>query len=131
MPEAQFPVTSVQVGSLASLADRFDVFLLDAFGVLNVGKTAIPSALERVATLQASGKKLLVLSNSATLPKAQTCAKLNRIGYNFSPQNIVTSREALQRFANRGTQSAVAPQPAARPPGYLDRIERELSEKGL
>lgn len=95
MPEAQFPVTSVQVGSLASLADRFDVFLLDAFGVLNVGKTAIPSALERVATLQASGKKLLVLSNSATLPKAQTCAKLNRLGYNFSPQNMVTSREAL------------------------------------
>ena len=30
--------------SLADIADRFDVFLLDAFGVLNIGEKAIPGA---------------------------------------------------------------------------------------
>ena len=45
---------------LTDLADRFDAFLLDAFGVLNVGETVIPGAPESVAALQAMGKRVLV-----------------------------------------------------------------------
>ncbi len=35
--------------NLDALADQIDVFLLDAFGVLNIGETAIHGVPERVA----------------------------------------------------------------------------------
>jgi glycerol-1-phosphatase len=39
----------VEVGNLDALADRFDVFVLDAFGVPNEGECAITGVPERVA----------------------------------------------------------------------------------
>ena len=51
LPSATFPTTSQNVAGLGDLADQFDVFLLDAFGVLNVGQRAIPVAPERVRDL--------------------------------------------------------------------------------
>jgi len=50
-----------KVETLADIADRFDVFLLDAFGVLNIGETAIPGASVRVESLKAAGKRVLVV----------------------------------------------------------------------
>lgn len=38
--------------TLDDIADDFDVFLLDAFGVLNIGERAIDGVPERVAGLQ-------------------------------------------------------------------------------
>lgn len=42
--------------NLDALTDEIDVFLLDAFGVLNIGDTAIEGVPERVARLQNAGK---------------------------------------------------------------------------
>ena len=36
-PLARFPETSVACSGLVEIADQFDAFLLDSFGVLNVG----------------------------------------------------------------------------------------------
>ena len=44
LPQADMPPRSKRAENLAAIADKFDVFLLDAFGVLNVGKTAISAA---------------------------------------------------------------------------------------
>ncbi|WP_099827864.1 HAD-IIA family hydrolase [Oceaniglobus indicus] len=85
----------VHAGSLADIADRFDVFLLDAFGVLNIGETAIPGVVERVADLRAMGKRVLVVSNAAGLPHAVLMAKYARLGYDFTPDDVVTSRRTL------------------------------------
>ncbi len=41
---------------LDALSDEIDTFLLDAFGVLNIGDTAIEGVPERVAGLQKAGK---------------------------------------------------------------------------
>ncbi len=41
LPVARHAAKSVRVASLEEVADQVDGFLLDAFGVLNVGETAI------------------------------------------------------------------------------------------
>lgn len=95
LPFACFGQGPEKVASLAELADDFDVFLLDAFGVLNVGETAIQSAPARVLALQKAGKRVLVLSNGATYPADAARAKYARLGFHFALSDVVSSRDAL------------------------------------
>lgn len=81
--------------SLAELADRFDVFLLDAFGVLNIGETAIPGVTARIDDLTLAGKRVMVVSNAAGFPHAKLMEKYARLGYRFSPDDVITSRATL------------------------------------
>ncbi|MGR3342695.1 MAG: HAD-IIA family hydrolase [Paracoccaceae bacterium] len=95
LPNATFPTTSRKVANLGDLADHFDVFLLDAFGVLNVGEQAIPGAPERVAELQRAGKIVMVVSNAGSYPKRVSLERYVQFGYNIARANILTSREVL------------------------------------
>ena len=79
--------------NLESIADEIDVFLLDAFGVLNIGETAIDGVPERVARLQKSGKRVIVVSNAAGYPHANLMAKYAGLGYAFDPDDVITSRK--------------------------------------
>jgi glycerol-1-phosphatase len=97
LPQASFPDTTERADSLGDVADRYDAFLLDAFGVLNVGETAIPGAPERVSALQRSGKRVLVLTNSASQTPDAALAKYRRLGFDFAPEDVVSSRAALKR----------------------------------
>jgi HAD superfamily hydrolase (TIGR01450 family) len=81
--------------SLADIADLFDVFLLDAFGVLNIGEAAIPGTRERIEDLRADGKRVLVVSNAAGFPHAALMEKYTRLGYDFAPEDVITSRVTL------------------------------------
>ncbi len=87
--------TSQMARDLSELADLFDVFLLDAFGVLNIGETAIEGTPERVAALQAQGKRVMVVSNAAGVPHDSLMQKYTRLGYDFAPEDVVTSRTAI------------------------------------
>lgn len=84
-----------RVKNLSEIADHFDVFLLDAFGVLNVGETAIPGVAERVEALRATGKRVLVVSNAASVPRETLQEKYSRLGYDFALEDIVTSRTTM------------------------------------
>lgn len=84
-----------KVATLEEIADEFDVFLLDAFGVLNIGDTAIPGTPERVRSLKAAGKRVLVVSNAASVPHEVLLEKYVRLGYDFAPQDVITSRATL------------------------------------
>ncbi|WP_343070008.1 HAD hydrolase-like protein [Jannaschia sp. Os4] len=95
LPPATAGGACEEVADLAALADRFDTFLLDAFGVLNVGETAIPGAAGRMADLRARGKRLVIVSNAAGLPHAKLMEKYDRLGMGFAPEDVVTSRHAL------------------------------------
>jgi HAD superfamily hydrolase (TIGR01450 family) len=106
LPTARFPNGSQRVTGLADLSAEFDVFLLDAFGVLNVGHTAVPSAPAQVAALQAAGKRVMVLTNGASFPATEAQKKYRQLGFNFSLDNIVASRDALAH----GLQKSSAPQ---------------------
>jgi HAD superfamily hydrolase (TIGR01450 family) len=85
----------LRVPHLEAIADGVDCFLLDAFGVLNIGETAIDGVPERVARLQKAGKRVLVVSNAAGYPHADLMAKYARLGYDFDPDDVITSRKAI------------------------------------
>lgn len=87
--------TYQRVGTLAEITDVYDVFLLDAFGVLNIGETAIPGTVERIADLRAAGKRVLVVSNAAGFPHAALMEKYSRLGYDFASEDVVTSRRTM------------------------------------
>ena len=97
LPVAGFATTSLQMPSLADAADRWDGFMLDAFGVLNVGETAIPGAVARIAELRARGKRLCVLTNAASYTHAPLLAKYHRLGYDFALSEVVSSRDVAAR----------------------------------
>ncbi len=93
LPAARFPRRSRLLPSLEEVADQVDGFLLDAFGVLNVGETAIPGAVARLASLRARGKRLVVLTNAASYTRPQLLAKYHRLGFDFTADEVVASRD--------------------------------------
>ncbi len=95
LPTADFSVTPERIDSLLDIADRFDAFLLDAFGVLNVGGNPVPGAPETVAALQAAGKHVVVLTNGAGAPTRMSVEKYRKLGYDFTRENVVSSRDAM------------------------------------
>ena len=95
LPSATFPRQSKRIDTLDDLIPHFDVFLLDAFGVLNIGESVIPSAPDRVRALRDAGKRVIVVSNAASYPKRVLLDRYRRIGFTFSASEVVSSREVL------------------------------------
>ena len=50
-----------------------------------------------MAALQRAGKRVLVLTNSASQTPDAALAKYRRLGYEFAPGDVVSSRDALKR----------------------------------
>jgi HAD superfamily hydrolase (TIGR01450 family) len=90
---ASFPPASEAVTDVAAVADRFDAFVLDAFGVLNVGDSPVPGAVARIAQLRAANKRLVVLTNGATQSRAAALAKYHALGFDFAAVEVVASRD--------------------------------------
>lgn len=95
LPAARFPASFLSARDLSEIAAEIDAFVLDGFGVLNVGEGPVPGAAERVRALQAMGKTVIVLTNGATHPVAAPLAKYATFGMTFAPEDIVSSRDAL------------------------------------
>lgn len=95
LPNSSFSAQCEQVPHLGEVATDIDAFVFDAFGVLNVGETAIPSAIDRVAELRAAGKMVRVLTNAASMAMPATCEKFASLGYDFTEDEIVSSRQVL------------------------------------
>lgn len=95
LPIGAFPVQSKTISHMSEIADLFDVFLLDAFGVLNIGNSVIEGAPEWVATLQDAGKQVLVVANGATFAPSASLGKYRNLGFEFKKQNVVASRNVL------------------------------------
>lgn len=94
LPSARFPAESAAIENLEALVDEIDVFLLDAFGVLNVGETAIPGAAERLEAFSRLGKQVFVLTNSATYDATKALEKYRRFGFALEKEQIISSRDA-------------------------------------
>ena len=92
LPQARFATSYETVNTLSDIVDQFDTFLLDSFGVLNIGATAIPSALERIQELNALGKRIIIVTNAAGYPKHVQIARYKKLGFDFSADQIISSR---------------------------------------
>lgn len=88
--------TVQHIPDLLSLKDSVDVLLLDGFGVLNTGFEVVAGMEAQIAQLQAHGVHCIVLSNGATQPVAPMVQKYLDLGFHFSAENVLTSRDALR-----------------------------------
>ncbi|MEP1329990.1 HAD-IIA family hydrolase [Pseudophaeobacter sp.] len=93
LPQADFPQRSRIGQDLNDTVADFDAYILDAFGVLNRGETAIAGAVERMAALRALGKQLVVLTNAASYTRNEVLAKYHRLGFDFDASEVVSSRD--------------------------------------
>ena len=97
----RLPTTVAGVGELAHL---YDTFLLDQFGVLHNGRAAFLHAVNAVERLRASGKKLVVLSNSGRR-SYEAIANLQRFGFNAEDfVGAVTSGETTHEALSTRTE---------------------------
>ncbi|WP_037227677.1 HAD-IIA family hydrolase [Roseobacter sp. GAI101] len=94
LPASTSGAPCTRLPDLDALADKMDIFLLDAFGVLNIGDTAIPGVPDRIAGLQNAGKRVMIVSNAAGFPHARLMEKYKNLGYHFAPEDVITSRKA-------------------------------------
>ena len=98
LPTAKFPSSSQNASGLLEIADEIDVFVFDAYGVLNVGSTAIAGAPDVVSALRSLGKQVFVLTNSATFPAENNFLKFQRLGFDFAREEIFSSRMGAQNY---------------------------------
>ncbi len=105
LPSARFPDRSMRAANLAEVATHVDAFVLDAFGVLNVGGTPIDGAVDRIAELRAMGKKLVVLTNAASDDHSFAIDKFRGLGFDFTGEEIVTSRDVCVAHARTALPS--------------------------
>lgn len=99
---------------LEALLDAHDGFIVDQFGVLHDGQTPAAGAAEALLRLRASGRRVIVLSNSGKRAQANQ-ARLLRFGFDARHMDaLLTSGELLHQLL------------AARRDAPFDRIGRRL-----
>lgn len=89
--------------SLAGVADKFDVFLFDAYGVFWSGKAFYEGCLELMADLVHQGKRVMVMSNSTQLREQGEASYMKKgllkgVHYN----DFITSGQVLREFLLAG-----------------------------
>ena len=97
LPNARFENESVRAEKLSEIAEHFDVFVFDAYGVLNIGNTPIASSPACIEQLRKMGKTVFVLSNGASYAAEASVAKFEGLGFDFCAEEIVSSRIAAER----------------------------------
>lgn len=90
------------VPGLAAIADRYDAFLLDQFGVLHDGAKPLPGAVACFEALAAMDKKLIVLSNTSRRRRT-AIGKFPKLGFDSTKllgegEGFVTSGEAAWEY---------------------------------
>ncbi|MDP9341489.1 MAG: hypothetical protein M3Q23_05150 [Actinomycetota bacterium] len=83
----------------AALADRYDCFLLDLDGVLYRADEPIPGAGDVTRWLRERGKGLAFVTNNSSKTPHQVAEKLDRMGVEASPDEVVTSALATAVLA--------------------------------
>lgn len=90
-----------------TIADHFDVFLIDLDGVVYLGGDPLQGAVEALDRLDRTGKEIRYLTNDPR-PRRQTVARrLSDLGIQVETEEIVTSGWATARYLDRaGVTSA-------------------------
>jgi len=107
-------MTLQPISGLAAVADRFDGFILDLWGVVHDGVRPYPSAIATLEGLRTAGKRTLLLSNAprraSALVDAMTGMGIERALYGEVLSSGEVTRDALISrddpfFARLGTRA--------------------------
>jgi HAD superfamily hydrolase (TIGR01459 family) len=100
-------LSAVPATTVEALVERYDVFLLDAYGVLVSSAGALPGAAAFLARLEWAGKPYLIVSNDASRLPMTTAARYQRFGLPITIDRILTSGMLLaEHFAAHGLAGA-------------------------
>ena len=102
------------VPGVRALADDFDVFLLDMWGVMHDGHRPYDGVLDVIQQLKAAGKRLVILSNSSKR-QDNSVKMLRKLG--FDPEDfelIITSGEVAYQMLG-GKDSPLPTEPKSWP----------------
>jgi phosphoglycolate/pyridoxal phosphate phosphatase family enzyme len=80
------------------LADVFDHFLIDLDGVVYIGDKPIVGAIETLETLRSLRKSVVFLTNDPRGSSREYAEKLNSMGIQASPQDVITSAMAIANY---------------------------------
>ncbi|MGR3490467.1 MAG: TIGR01459 family HAD-type hydrolase [Shimia sp.] len=112
---------TTRLESLAEVADRYDVIVLDQWGVLHDGTSPFPFARDAVSDLHAAGMRLAVLSNSGKRA-APNADRIEKMGFSVAHfETVMTSGEALWRDIKAGRIAERAFYAIERAPGDAAR----------
>ena len=93
--------------SVAALIERYEVFFLDAYGVLVASSGALPGAAAFLDRLRAAGRPYFILSNDASRSTATALARYRGFGLVLAAEQIITSGMLLRdHFAAQGLTGA-------------------------
>ena len=80
---------------MVELVERFDAFMVDAYGVLVDGTSALPGADTFVAALEASGKPWTIVTNDASRTPSTSAARYRSLGLPIPDGHVLTSGSLL------------------------------------
>ena len=84
------------IAALDAIADRYDAFLCDVWGVIHNGVRIYPAAAAALSALRAAGKRVILLTN-VPKPRGPIPGQLDRLGFPRSAWDaIVTSGDAIR-----------------------------------
>ncbi len=97
----------MQRTTIAALIERYDVFFLDAYGVLVRSSGALPGAADFLRRLTDAGRAHFILSNDASRSVETSLARYRGFGLPLQPEQIITSGMLLtDHFARHGLVGA-------------------------
>ena len=106
LPSAVVQQASRQATCLDEVVDYYDGFLLDSFGVLNVGNRAIEGAARVLDDLRQRHIPFRVLTNAASYSSLKAFHNYKHLGLDIRQEEIVSSRDTL--FANLSAYSQIS-----------------------
>jgi len=90
-----------RIDGLRDIADQFDLYLVDQYGVLHDGVAAYPGAIEGLARIASGGRDIIVLTNSGK-DASDNLARLSRLGFSGSHFRVVSSGEVGLQLVRSG-----------------------------
>ena len=89
------------ISGIADIADRYDAFLVDQFGVLRDGRGPYPGAAQALSALKQAGKTVIILSNSGKRAR-ENSARLAALGFDEESWSaFLTSGEVAWRMLDK------------------------------
>lgn len=92
------PMETIPKITATDLIDRYEVILLDAYGVLVSGDGALPGAAELIAALNRRGQSYCMVTNSASRLPETAAQRYRGFGLDIVPERIITAGSLLAPY---------------------------------
>lgn len=80
------------------LCEAYDVAVLDLDGVVYIGRSAVPGAIEGITAAQGAGMRMACVTNNASRTPREVGEHLRQLGLDVGDDDVVTSAQAAARL---------------------------------